>query len=308
MGVSLVIMAAGMGSRFGGLKQMEGVGQNGEIIADYSVFDAKAAGFSKIIFVIKREMEEVFKERVFDKISRHIDAAYVFQDIDDLPSGLSAPVGRTKPWGTAHAVWAARNAVDGSFMVINADDFYGAAAFRDVYGFLTTNDGETATKIPFPFCMAGYLLKNTVSESGSVSRGVCRTDNKGNLLDIEEVPAIKKTASNFFYLRTISEYLMIDGDTLVSMNAWGFTRGIFPAIEEQIRTFFENGYNLQSGEVYLPSVVKLMLDNGRATVKVLPCRDTWYGFTYKEDKENVVAAVADMTERGLYPARLWQVK
>ena len=298
---TLVVMAAGMGSRYGGLKQLDAVGPHGQVILDYSVYDAYRAGFERVVFVIKPEIEAAFRERVGERIARKMDARYVFQTIEDLPAGYSAPEGRVKPWGTCHAVLAARGEVDGPFAVINADDRYGPEGFRGIYEhFKRASAGE--------YCMAGYLLGNTLTENGSVARGVCETDSEGRLVSVTERTRIEKTASGARYTEDGgASWTDIALDSTVSMNLWGFTRDFmdeawtrFPAFLD--RTLRENPLK---GEYFLPGVVTQLLEEGRASVRVLRTRDRWYGVTYKEDRASVTAAFGRLTEEGVYPEELW---
>ena len=298
---TLVVMAAGMGSRYGGLKQLDAVGPHGQVILDYSVYDAYRAGFERVVFVIKPEIEADFRERVGERIARKMDARYVFQTLEDLPAGYSAPEGRVKPWGTCHAVLAARGEVDGLFAVINADDRYGPEGFRGIYEhFKRASAGE--------YCMAGYLLGNTLTENGSVARGVCETDSEGRLVSVTERTRIEKTASGARYTEDGgASWTDIALDSTVSMNLWGFTRDFmdeawarFPAFLD--RTLRENPLK---GEYFLPGVVTQLLEEGRASVRVLRTRDRWYGVTYKEDRASVTAAFGRLTEEGVYPEELW---
>ena len=298
---TLVVMAAGMGSRYGGLKQLDAVGPHGQVILDYSVYDAYRAGFERVVFVIKPEIEAAFRERVGERIARKMDARYVFQTLEDLPAGYSAPEGRVKPWGTCHAVLAARGEVDGPFAVINADDRYGPEGFRGIYEhFKRASAGE--------YCMAGYLLGNTLTENGSVARGVCETDSEGRLVSVTERTRIEKTASGARYTEDGgASWTDIALDSTVSMTLWGFTRDFmdeawtrFPAFLD--RTLRENPLK---GEYFLPGVVTQLLEEGRASVRVLRTRDRWYGVTYKEDRASVTAAFGRLTEEGVYPEELW---
>ena len=294
-------MAAGMGSRYGGLKQLDAVGPHGQVILDYSVYDAYRAGFERVVFVIKPEIEAAFRERVGERIARKMDARYVFQTIEDLPAGYSAPEGRVKPWGTCHAVLAARGEIEGPFAVINADDRYGPEGFRGIYEhFKRASAGE--------YCMAGYLLGNTLTENGSVARGVCETDSEGRLVSVTGCTRIEKTASGARYTEDGgASWTDIALDSTVSMNLWGFTRDFmdeawtrFPAFLD--RTLRENPLK---GEYFLPGVVTQLLEEGRASVRVLRTRDRWYGVTYKEDRASVTAAFGRLTEEGVYPEELW---
>lgn len=300
----LVIMAAGMGSRYGGLKQLDPVGGHDQVILDYSMFDARRAGFETVVFVIKKEIEEEFKARVGRRVEGHMDVKYVFQAMDDLPEGYAVPEGRAKPWGTAQAALAARHVVDGPFAIINADDYYGPAAYREIYDFLASRqDGER-----YAYAMVGYRVKNTVTEHGSVARGVCDVDQKGTLIDIHERTTIEKDGDNARYTEDGGQsWTALPGDTLVSMNMWGFTRSFLDEAEARFPAFLDKALveNPLKGEYFLPSVVDQLIREGRAEVQVLPSEDKWYGVTYREDKPTVTAAIAAMTEAGLYPEELW---
>lgn len=298
---TLVVMAAGMGSRYGGLKQLDAVGPHGQVILDYSVYDAYRAGFERVVFVIKSEIEAAFRERVGERIARKMDARYVFQTLEDLPAGYSAPEGRVKPWGTCHAVLAARGEVDGPFAVINADDRYGPEGFRGIYEhFKRASAGE--------YCMAGYLLGNTLTENGSVARGVCETDSEGRLVSVTERTRIEKTASGARYTEDGgASWTDIALDSTVSMNLWGFTRDFMDEAWERFPAFLDRTLreNPLKGEYFLPGVVTQLLGEGRASVRVLRTRDRWYGVTYKEDRASVTAAFGRLTEEGVYPEELW---
>lgn len=300
----LVIMAAGMGSRYGGLKQIDPVDEYGNIIMDYSIFDAKAAGFEEVVFVIKKENYEDFKEAIGDRISKNIKVHYAFQELTDLPAGYSLPAGRIKPFGTGHAVLAARKVVAGPFAVINADDFYGSEAFKLLYNFLTTNEDTSK----YQYCMVGYQLKNTVTETGYVSRGVCSVNEKGELTDITERTRIEKREDEIAY--TLDEgktYTTLSPDTMVSMNFWGFSESMMAELEKRFPPFLEEGFqtNPLKCEYYLPQVASELLKEGKAKITVLSCVDKWYGVTYQEDKEMVVEAIKEMKTRGIYKESLW---
>ena len=301
----LVIMAAGMGSRYGGLKQLDPVGNHGQLIIDYSIYDAKRAGFETVIFVIKPEIETDFKAAIGDRVSRVMDVKYAYQLKEDLPAGYSVPDCRKKPWGTAHAALAARNIVDGPFAIINADDYYGPEAYREIYNYLSTHqDGDM-----YEYVMVGYLLKNTVTENGTVARGVCEETAEHYLTQVTERTKIEKGEPPRFTEDDGQTWTELPGDTIVSMNMWGFTRSFldealarFPAFLD--RTLAENP---EKGEYFLPTVVSQLIDEGKARVKVLRSEDKWYGVTYREDKPTVTAAIAEKTAGGLYPDRLWEV-
>ncbi len=284
MDATLVVMAAGMGSRFGGLKQAEPVGPKGEAILDFSVYDAKQAGFNKVVFVIKHSIEEIFKQTVGSRISKMIDVEYVFQETDALPAGYTCPPGREKPWGTGQAVLCCREAVRTPFAVINADDYYGRSAFAQIYRQLCAG-GED-------YCMVGYRLGNTVTENGTVSRGVCRVED-GCLSDIVEVGGIGPDC------RT-SDRKVLDPGTVVSMNMWGFTPDFFRYLEEDFTAFLDAKGSELKAEFYLPGVVDRLIREKLRRVRVLIAEDKWYGVTYKEDKPQVVSAIRALVENGHY--------
>lgn len=278
---TLVVMAAGMGSRFGGLKQLEPIGPNGEALLDFSVYDAKKAGFNKVVFVIKHEIEKDFKELVGKRIEKMIDVEYAFQELDMLPEGFTCPSERTKPWGTAHAVYCCRDIVKTPFAVINADDYYGKTAFKKIYDHLKENNGD--------YCMVGFRLVNTLTENGSVSRGICTVEN-GQLISVTERTKIVDCR----YTEDDVNWVPLAPDTVVSMNMWGFTTDLFGHIEEYFKGFLEEKINVPKSECYLPSVVSHLMDNGEKTVSVMIAEDKWYGVTYKEDKQIVVDAISEM--------------
>ena len=301
----LVIMAAGMGSRYGGLKQIDPVDDQGHIIMDFSIYDAKRAGFGKVVFIIKRENEKDFKEAVGHRMEQVMDVAYVFQDIDQIPDGFQVPEGRVKPWGTAHAVLSAMDEVDGPFAVINADDYYGRHAFQVIYDYLTTHEDDEK----YRYTMVGYRLKNTVTDNGHVSRGICELDSEKRLVAINERTRIEKRDGGIAYSEDDgTTWTKLDPDTLVSMNMWGFTHSILDEIKAGFPAFLEKGLaeNPMKCEYYLPSVVSGLLEEGKATVTVLESEDKWYGVTYKEDKPVVVAAIQALKDAGIYPQHLWK--
>ncbi len=300
---TLVVMAAGIGSRYGGLKQIDPVGPGGEIIIDYALYDAIRAGFGRVVFVIKRELESVFRERIGRNVEGRIETHYVFQEVTDLPEGFSVPEGRTKPWGTGHAVLAARNVVDGPFAVINGDDFYGREGFQALGDFLRNLD---ATASPAPYAMVGFPIENTVTDHGTVARGVCATDAEGFLVDIVERTAIKPFADGIKY-EAEGGWQPIPHGTPVSMNLWGFGPGFMTELEARFPAFLAGiGANPLKAEYFLPYVVDALLKEGKASVRVLPTRDRWFGVTYQEDKPLVTAAIQNLVARGVYPARLWE--
>ena len=284
---TLVVMAAGMGSRFGGLKQIEPIGPNGQAIIDFSVYDAKAAGFNKVVFIIKHEIEKEFKEIVGSRIEKMIDVDYAYQELDMLPEGFVCPADRQKPWGTAHAIYCARNVVNTPFAVINADDYYGKGAYQKMYDYLKEQNGD--------FCMVGFRLENTLTENGTVSRGICEVEN-GNLTSVTERTKILDCK----YTEDDENWVELPSDCIVSMNMWGFTPEIFNYIENDLNEFFKEKINVPKVEYYLPTVVSNVIDRGQKDVAVLVAEDRWYGVTYKEDKEGVVTALAEKINNGDY--------
>lgn len=301
----LVVMAAGMGSRYGGLKQIDPVDENGNIIIHYSLYDAYRAGFRKAVFVIRPELEETFKEVIGPKAPEKMEIEYVYQIITDLPEGYSVPEGRTKPWGTAHAALAARNVVDGPFAIINSDDFYGADAFKTVYDYLSETEDTPGC---YEYALVGYLLENTVTENGSVARGVCTSNADGYLADIvERTKIVKGEEMPRFTEDDGATWTDLPGDTIVSMNLWGFTRSYLDEAEARFPKFLDEAMktNPMKGEYYLPGVVSQLLTEEKARVRVLSSKDKWYGVTYQEDKPVVVEALTRMRQEGLYPMDLW---
>ena len=302
---TLVIMAAGMGSRFGGLKQIEPVSDKGEIILDFSLYDAVMAGFKKAIFIIKKENEEAFRTLVDERAGKYIDVEYAFQCLDDLPEGYFVPEGREKPWGTAHAVLAARRLTDGPIAVINADDYYGPGAFQSIYQFLEA----ACDSDKYDFCMAGYNIENTLTENGYVSRGVCQTSEEGLLKEITERTKIQWQGDKIVYTEDEgATWQELPRGTVVSMNFWGFTQSMMKEMEERFPAFLDNALkeNPMKGEYFLPGVVDQLIKEGKARVKVLRSQDRWYGVTYKEDKDSVVSALQSMKDKGEYPDVLWK--
>ena len=298
---TLLIMAAGMGSRFGGLKQIEPVDDQGHIIIDFSLFDAYRAGFRKVVFIIKKEIEEDFKQSIGNRMEKWFDVRYVYQDIKDLPEGFSVPKERTKPWGTGHAVLSARNEVLGPFAAINADDFYGPTAFNTIYDFLSTNTDENT------YAMVGYRVRNTVTENGSVARGICEVEN-GNLKSITERTKIYKDSNDAKFTEDGETFTHVPGETIVSMNLWGFTHKMMDELQRRFPAFLDKNLpaNPNKCEYFLPSVVNEQIKENLSFVRVLPCEEKWYGVTYKEDLASVKSAIADMKEQGIYTKELWQ--
>ena len=303
----LVVMAAGMGSRYGGLKQIDPVGNHGQLIIDYSIFDARRAGFETVVFIIKHEIEEPFKEAIGNRLSKVMNVKYAYQQLDNLPAGYSVPEGRTKPWGTSHAILSAKDVIDGPFAVINADDYYGPEAFQVIYDYLLQNP-DKADK--YEYAMVGYLLENTVTDAGHVARGVCVANADGYLAEVTERTQIEKYAGGIHFTEDGgATWTQTPGDTIVSMNLWGFNKSFISETEKRFAAFLDTALqtNPLKGEYFLPSVVSQLIAEDKAQVKVLTSGDKWYGVTYKEDKPVVVAAIAAKTADGMYPDNLWEV-
>ena len=300
----LVIMAAGMGSRYGGLKQIDPVDAQGHIIMDFSIFDAKRAGFEKVVFIIKRENEADFKEAIGKRIEKVMDVEYVFQDIHNIPQGFEIPEARVKPWGTAHAVLSAIDVIDGPFAVINADDYYGRDAFQKIYDYLSSHEDDEK----YRYTMVGYQLENTLTENGYVSRGVCSMNDAGELVSVTERTRIEKKGDGAAYTEDDgATWTVLPKNSIVSMNMWGFTASFLQEIKNGFVAFLQEGLkaNPMKCEYYLPAVVSRLLEEDKATVAVLESEDKWYGITYKEDKPMVVKAIQQLKDSGLYPESLW---
>jgi len=301
----LVIMAAGMGSRYGGLKQIDPVDKEGNIIIDFSIYDAVKAGFEKVIFIIKKENEEDFRSVIGENLDGNVEVVFAYQDLHNLPEGFEVPEGRVKPWGTAHAVLSAYDYIDGPFAVINADDYYGRDAFVKIFDFLSNNKDDEK----YRYCMVGYRLFNTVTDNGHVSRGVCQLDQDGYLVAINEKTHIEKFGDSIKYTEDDGKtWNTLDENTIVSMNMWGFTRSILEEIKDNFTEFLEKGLeeNPLKCEYFLPFVVDSLLEEGKATVTVLNSEEKWYGVTYKEDKEDVMQAIQKMKDQAKYPQALWR--
>ena len=293
-------MAAGMGSRYGGLKQIDPVDEQGHIIIDYSIYDAKRAGFEKVVFIIKEENRKVFEEVIGNRISKTMEVAYAYQDSNDLPEGYEVPERRVKPWGTAHAVMSVRDQIDGPFAVINADDYYGSEAFSMIYQYLASNEDDDK----YRYVMVGYDLKNTVTEHGTVARGVCEVNDQEELVSVTERTKIAKKDTGIAYSEDDGQsWIKISEDTIVSMNMWGFSKSILQEIESRFVSFLEKEVEVNplKCEYYLPSVVSELLSEEKAVVKVLNTKEKWYGVTYKEDKPIVMEALNEMRVQGRYP-------
>ena len=301
----LVIMAAGMGSRYGGLKQIDPVSDKGEIILDFSLYDAMMAGFEKVIFIIKEENEKDFRDLIDSRAGKHLNVEYAFQKLDDIPEGFTVPEERVKPWGTCHAVMSARNLIDGPFAVINADDYYGPGAFQAMYEYLEKAQDDDK----YRYCMVGYQLENTLTENGHVARGVCSVSEEGMLTDIVERTKIMRREGKIMFTEDDEKtWEELEEGTPVSMNFWGFTKSFMEEMEDRFPAFLENAMkeNPLKGEYFLPGVVDQLIQEDKATVKVLRSADKWYGVTYKEDKQGVVDALQSMKDKGMYPDTLWK--
>ena len=299
---TLVILAAGMGSRYGGLKQVDPVGPSGETIMDYSVFDAVRAGFDRVVFVIRRDFEEVFRTTVGAKYAGVMEVDYAFQSLDDLPQGFSVPEARTKPWGTAHAIRAARGAVKAPFAAINADDFYGRDAFQRLAAFLKSPRSAAGRS---RFAMVGYLLSQTLSDNGSVARGVCKVGADGSLVKVTEMTKLVRVPGGAENRENAEHPARLTGAERVSMNLWGFTPELFAALEARFPAWLQANAANPKAEWYIPFVVDAMVGEGTAEVEVLPTGSSWFGVTYREDKPWVVAAIRKLVDDGEYPVKLW---
>lgn len=296
-------MAAGLGSRFGGLKQITPVGPNEEVIMDYSIYDAIRAGFGKVVFVIKEEMLEVFKNSIGKRIEGFVEIVYVFQKLDILPKGYSLPNGRSKPWGTAHAVMCCKDYVNTPFLVINADDFYGVTTYKIIYDYLI---GLKEEKDFYQYSMVGFKLGNTLSENGHVARGICKVDDLGFLRGIEERTEIKKFQQDVKYCEAEETWVSIPENTIVSMNTWGLTPSIFNELEKKFSSFLlEKQDEILKAEYFLPAVIDSLIHENKARVKVLKSEEQWYGVTYKEDKNIIENAILKFINNGIYPENLW---
>lgn len=300
----LMIMAAGMGSRYGGLKQIDPIDKEGHMIIDFSMFDAKRAGFEKVVFIIKKEDEADFKEAVGSRMEKYMEVSYAYQSLEDIPPSFDKQTCRTKPWGTAQAVLCAYDQAEGPFAVINADDYYGVHAFSAIYNYLATHEDDDK----YQYVMVGYQLQNTVTDNGHVARGVCEINDRGELIEVVERTRIEKRGNSIAYTEDDgATWIPLPPDKLVSMNMWGFTRSIMEEIKAGFPAFLKKGLeeNPLKCEYFLPSVVSRLLAEDRARVKVLESGDTWYGVTYKADKPIVEAAIQKLKDKGIYPEKLW---
>jgi dTDP-glucose pyrophosphorylase len=293
----LLVLAAGMGSRYGGLKQVDPVGPNGETIIDYSVFDAIRAGFGRLVFVIRREIERSFKEVVGRRFEERLEVDYVYQELTSIPAGLTVPATRKKPWGTGHAILVGADAIREPFAVINGDDFYGMNSFRILAQHLKAH--------PTSCAMVGYRLRNTLSDFGTVSRGVCRTDDNDYLESVTELTKIERHGNAARYTDSNGSQHPLSGEETVSLNMWGFPHSVFGHLKQQFETFLASRGGDDSAEFYIPTAVSELIHSGVEKVKVLRTPDAWFGITYREDRNRVVASIRELVERGDYPAKLW---
>ena len=299
---TLVVLAAGMGSRYGGLKQMDGFGPNGENIIDYSIYDAIRAGFDKVVFVIRKQFDAEFRAFFSDKFDDRIEVAFVHQELDNLPQGYTVPPGREKPWGTGHAVLVAREEVNGPFAVINADDFYGRDAYAQIVRFF-----EETSNAERDYCVVGYYLRNTLSDYGAVNRGVCHVDDEMCLDSVEEIIKIRRMPNGVIqYPGDASGPYALDEDAIVSMNIWGFLPSYFEYADVAFRAFLDGHAREEKSELYIPKIVDTLIDEGTLDVRVLPSDSAWFGVTYKEDKPHVSEQLNALIQQGQYPANLWQ--
>ena len=303
---TLVVMAAGIGSRFGGgIKQLEPMGPSGEIIMDYSIYDAKEAGFNKVVFIIRKDLEKDFKEIIGNRIEKVIDVDYAFQEVDNLPEGFSVPEGRKKPWGTGQAILSCKGIVKEPFVVINADDYYGKTGFKKVYNHLVNAKNKEENGV-YDMCMAGFILGNTLSDNGTVTRGICQSNEDGYLTTVIETSGLQLNEQGVVEYEDNGADLDVTVDSLVSMNMWGFTPDFIDELDAGFTEFLKN---LPEGDVkkeyLLPGVVDSMIQSKKATVKILPTEDKWFGVTYKEDKEAVVNAFKELIAKGVYKENLW---
>ena len=304
MDATLVVMAAGIGSRFGGgIKQLAPVGPCGEIIMDYSIYDAKEAGFNKVVFIIRHDLEKDFKEIIGDRIKKYIDVDYAFQELDDLPEGFTCPKDRTKPWGTGQALLSVKGLVNEPFIVINADDYYGKEGFKVVYDYMKNHMKENGEKLDL--CMAGFVLKNTLSDNGGVTRGVCKADVDNKLVDVTETFDIELKDGVLSAVDENKQKRDVDLNDIVSMNMWGLTPKFLDILEEGFPKFLKSMTNELKSEYLLPSVIDEAIKSGKASVEVLKSHDKWFGVTYKEDKELVVNSIRALVDKGVYPEKIF---
>ncbi len=298
---TLLILAAGMGSRYGSLKQIEAIGPSGEAIIDYSIYDAIRAGFEKVIFVIRRNIEQEFNEVFGTKLKGKVETGYVYQELDMVPEGIHYPSDRVKPWGTAHAIWVARDSIQGPFVAINADDFYGVQSYRMMADYLSGGEMHSVPR----YCMMGYRIGQTLSDFGSVSRALCETDDGKFLASVVERTEIAREGDRIVFINNRGQRETLRDDVLVSMNIWGFTPEIFPHLEDAFKEFIRPQAGSIKSEIFIPTVVNDLVTQGKARVRILPAADQWFGVTYKEDKDLAIARINRLIERGIYPSNLW---
>lgn len=298
---TLLVLAAGMGSRYGSLKQVDKLGPSGETITDYSIYDAIRAGFGKVVFVIRKSIEADFKE-VFSKYNDKIEVDYAFQELDNIPAGISVPNERQKPWGTGHAVMVAADKINAPFAVINADDFYGAQSFKVIADYLIANQAS----VKDTYSMVGFVLENTLSEHGHVSRGVCQTNTSGHLTDVQERTQIQRIDGNIVFKDSDESWVPLTGKEIVSMNFWGFPVDVFSQLQRKFKAFIEKNHDNPKAEFYIPYAVNDLIKEREAHVKVLSTSDLWFGVTYKEDKETTINNIRDLVNKGIYPSNLWK--
>lgn len=298
---TLLILAAGMGNRYGGLKQIDPVGPSGEIIIDYSIYDAISAGFGKLVFVIRHYFEDAFKKKIGSKFDGIVETAYAYQELDACLDGFELPPNRQKPWGTGHAILVAKDLINEAFAVINADDFYGAGSFKVIADYLSTNVTSQTE-----YCMVGYTLRNTLSEYGCVSRGVCSCDDQMFLKEVIERTKVEKKDDGVEYINDMGQRQQLCGDEIVSLNLWGFQPSIFGYLQAQFSDFLNKHGREPEPEFFIPTAVDNLIKSGQARVKVLPTDDCWFGVTYRQDKKIAVACINELIKQGVYPERLWQ--
>ena len=297
-------MAAGMGSRYGGLKQIDPIDNEGHIMMEFSVYDAIKAGFEKVVFIIKKEIDKDFKEAIGDKLSKHIEVEYVYQELDKIPAGYTVPEDRVKPWGTGHAILCCKDVIKGPFAVLNADDYYGATAFKLIYDYLvTTKDDEK-----YKYTMVGYRLDKTLTENGHVARGVCQLDSNDYLVDIVERTMIEKKEDGPAYTEDGKSWTSLPGDSVASMNIWGFSKSLIDELELGFANFLDKNIKKDplKSEYFLPNVIHDLLEEDKATVYVSKTSDQWHGVTYQEDKTTVAKAINKLKDNGKYPVKLWE--
>ncbi|MDB6064558.1 MAG: hypothetical protein JWR26_766 [Pedosphaera sp.] len=294
---TLLVLAAGMGSRYGGLKQIDPVGPHGETIIDYSIYDALRAGFGKLVFVIRRDIEEAFKQTIGAKFEKRIAVEYVFQELDMLPPGFNVPPQRKKPWGTGHAILMAEHAISEPFAAINGDDFYGAHSFQVLSEHLRSGSPD--------YAMVGFIVRNTLSDFGGVARGLCQVTPDGFLKGVTELTGIEKEGAGARYVDASGKVQLLSGEEIVSMNMWGFTPALFGQLRQQMVLFLEQYGQEEKSEIYIPTVTNTLVNSGQARLKVLRTRDSWFGVTYREDRPCVVESLGQLIKRGDYPEKLW---